>query len=139
MSFKERIEEKIVKSRDALEEVEDNLPETFEEFKKLGLIKDGIYKKIEFAIQNIIDICAILVKELKLGVPESEEEILLKLENILEKETINKIVELKGFRNILVHRYGYIDDEIAFEDIKEGLEDFEKIFEKIEKVIETQV
>ena len=82
---------------------------------------------------------SILVKELKLGVPESEEEILLKLENILEKETINKIVELKGFRNILVHRYGYIDDEIAFEDIKEGLEDFEKIFEKIEKVIETKV
>ncbi|HIE41548.1 MAG TPA: DUF86 domain-containing protein [Candidatus Aenigmarchaeota archaeon] len=135
MNFKERIEEKIAKSMEAIEEVEENLPENFDEFRKLGLIKDGIYKKIEFVIQNIIDICAILVKELKLGVPENEEEILFKLEDIFNKKTINKIIELKGFRNILVHRYGQIDDKIAFEDIIEGLEDFENIFEKIETVI----
>ena len=135
MDFRIRIEEKLVQSREALEEVEDNLPETLEEFQELGLIKEGIYKKIEFVIQNIIDICAILVRELKLGVPEDDLDILQKLSKILGEENINKIIELRGFRNFLVHRYGSINDEIAFEDIKEGLEDFEKIFEKIEKVV----
>lgn len=135
MDFKTRIEEKLVQSREDLEEVEENLPKMLEEFQELGIVKDGIYKKIEFVIQNIIDICAILVKELKLGVPEDDLDILQKLNKVLGEETINKIVELRGFRNFLVHKYGTIDDKIAFEDIKEGLEDFEKIFDKIERVL----
>ena len=31
---------------------------------------------------------------------------------------------MKGFRNILVHKYGEIDDRKAYQDIKNGLEDF---------------
>ncbi len=85
-----------------------------------------------------MDICAILVKEFKLGIPEDDFDILQKLDKTFDKKTINKIIELRGFRNFLVHRYGNIDDEIAFEDIETGMEDFEKIFNEIEKVIKTQ-
>ncbi len=35
-----------------------------------------------------------------------------------------KIKDLKGFQNFLVHRYGKIDDELAFKDINQGLPDF---------------
>ncbi|MCK4730333.1 MAG: DUF86 domain-containing protein [Candidatus Aenigmarchaeota archaeon] len=138
MELKTRIEEKLVRSREALEEIDENLPEKFEEFQELGLVKDGIYKKTEFIIQNILDICAILVKKLKLGIPEDDFDILQKLNKTFDKKTINKIIELRGFRNFLVHRYGNIDDEIAFEDIETGIKDFEKIFDEIEKVIKTQ-
>lgn len=33
--------------------VQDALPENAEEFHNIGLIKDGIYKRIEFAIENV--------------------------------------------------------------------------------------
>jgi len=42
---------------------------------------------------------------------------------------------MKGFRNILVHRYGRINDEIAYTIIKEHLQDFYKFIETIEKSI----
>ena len=42
---------------------------------------------------------------------------------------------MKRFRNILVHKYGKINDSIAFETISDGLKDFEMIINEIEKVI----
>ena len=47
-----------------------------EDFASLGLIKDGMYKRIEFCIQNVFDICAILDTDLRLGIPHSDEDIL---------------------------------------------------------------
>ena len=32
---------------------------------------------------------------------------------------------MKGFRNILVHKYGVVDDELVFEMLKEKLSDFD--------------
>ena len=35
-----------------------------------------------------------------------------------------KIKSMKGFRNILVHRYGEIDDDLDYEEIKKWVEKF---------------
>jgi uncharacterized protein YutE (UPF0331/DUF86 family) len=50
--------------------VEENLPQSFDEFSRLGLVKDGIYRRMEFVIENIIDICSIINSDLRLSVPE---------------------------------------------------------------------
>jgi len=42
---------------------------------------------------------------------------------------------MKSFRNILAHKYGEINDEQAFESIKEGLKDFEIFINEIEKFL----
>lgn len=44
---------------------------------------------------------------------------------------------MKGFRNILVHRYGEIYNELAFEAIKNGLSAFETFLyiKKVPQVI----
>lgn len=106
--------------------VKKNLPEKIEDFINLGLIKDGIYKRIEASIQEILSICSIINTDLKLGVPPNRDEILKTLiDNNIISEKMGQIVkELKGFQNFLVYRYGKIQDEIAFEDIKKGLLDF---------------
>jgi hypothetical protein len=41
---------KLKDMRDSLEKVKTHLPKTLEEFLDLGLVKDGIYKKVEFMI-----------------------------------------------------------------------------------------
>ncbi len=113
--------------------VKENLPEKIEDFINLGLIKDGIYKRIEASIQEILSICSIINTDLKLGVPPNRDEILKTLieKNIISEKMGQTVKELKGFRNFLVYRYGKIQDEIAFEDIKKGLLDFKYFNDEI--------
>ncbi len=47
------IQQKLREISDNLELISENLPVEVEEFKELGLVKDGIYKRLEFSIQNI--------------------------------------------------------------------------------------
>ena len=119
--------------------VKENFPDDLENFKKLGLIKDGIYKRIETSIQEIITICSIINSDLKIGIPSNRDEIISALEEkeIISKELGEKIRQLKGFRNFLVHRYGNIQDDIAYEDIKKGFDDFAHFKDEIMKFLNT--
>ncbi len=123
---KDIIKSKLKSIEEYIDLVKKNLPENIEKFKALGLVKDGIYKKIEVSIQEIISICSIINSDLKLGIPSNRDDIIIALmdNNILSRQMGDKIKELKGFRNFLVHRYGKIDDVIAFKDIRKGLPDF---------------
>lgn len=113
--------------------VNENLPNNIIEFRALGLVKDGIYKRIETSIQEVLSICSIINSDLKLGIPSNRDDIIILLieNNILSSDLGEKVKEMKGFRNFLVHRYGKVDDEVAFKDIKKGLPDFELFSEEI--------
>ncbi len=128
------IKDKIKEIIDSINLVGDNLPEDFEDFVSSRLTKDGLYKNVEFAIENIVDICNIMNSDLDLGTPETEDSIIehLGANKIFSKEIISLIKEMKGFRNILIHKYGEIDDQKAYDNIKEGLKDFEEIIKGIE-------
>jgi uncharacterized protein YutE (UPF0331/DUF86 family) len=134
----ELIRSKLADIEDSVSLVEENLPSRFEEFSKLGLVKDGIYKRMEFAIENIIDICSIINSDLRLSVPESEESFVESLVNfgILTQNLAEKIRRMKGFRNIIVHRYGRIDDILAYKILTENMEDFHEFIESIERLLE---
>ena len=129
---------KINEIEESITLIAENMPEEFDDFENLGLMKDGIYKRIQYAIENILDICAIINSDLKFSSPGEEDEIITTLvkNKVIPRDIGGKIKELKGFRNIIVHRYGKIDDKLAFELIKENLEDFDKIIEIIKKAID---
>jgi len=135
---KEIIRTKMKEIEESIRLVEEHLPDTFEEFAGLGLIKDGIYKRIEFAIENVFDICAIINTDLELGIPSDDKDIIENLvrNEILSEEMGEKLKAMRGFRNIVVHRYGRIDDRIAFEILKENLPDFYAFIRKIEEFLE---
>jgi len=135
--MEKEIRYKLKQIEENLSLIENNLPDNFKEFKQLGLVKDGIYKRIENAIEDMIDICGIINSELKLGIPTEDEDL---IDNVFKKKIISKnlylkIKEMKGFRNILVHRYGDLDDKLAFENIKSGLDDFELFIKEIESFL----
>jgi len=48
----------------------------------------------------------------------------------------DKIHAMRGFRNIVVHRYGAIDDALAFHLLEENIGDFLRVAEEIEKILE---
>ncbi len=135
---KDIIRTKMKEIEESIRLVKDHLPETFEEFSDLGLIKDGIYKRVEFSIENVFDICAIINTDLELGVPHDDEDIVTNLvkDKILSEEMKDKLKWMRGFRNIVVHRYGRIDDRLAFEILKNNLQDFYVFVGKMVEVLE---
>ena len=117
--------------------VHEHLPSTADKFRNLGLIKDGIYKRIEFAVEDVFDICAIINTDLALGVPGEDDDILEHLVNndIISKALHRKILGMKGFRNIVVHRYGTIDDALAFRLLTENIGDFAEFLDEVDGIL----
>jgi uncharacterized protein YutE (UPF0331/DUF86 family) len=125
---------KIMEIRECVNLVMENLPDSLDEFLQLGLIKDGIYKRMEFAIEDVFDICAILNTDLTLGIPEGDDDILDHLAGagVITPQILGKIRHMRGFRNIVVHRYGKIDDRLVYTLLNEHLGDFSEFIEEIE-------
>ena len=136
----EIIRTKIREIKESIRLVEEHLPDSFEDFSSMGLVKDGMYKRIEFAVETVFDICAIINTDLELGIPSDDEDIVENLvkNDILSEEMRTKLKAMKGFRNILVHRYGKIDDKLAFNLLKENLRDFYVFIKRIEVFLENE-
>ncbi len=124
---------KITEIDESLKIVKDNLPDEVEEFVTLGIVKDGIYKRLEYAIEDVFDICHVINADLSLGIPSSEEDVIENLRNrgIIDSDISDKLMAMRKFRNIVVHRYGKIDDRIAFSLLENELGDFELFNERI--------
>ena len=48
---KDIIKNKIIEIQESLVLIRNNIPDSFNKFQHLGLIKDGIYKRLEFSIE----------------------------------------------------------------------------------------
>ncbi len=127
---KERVISKIDEMTQFIKELETISPETFEEYSGHVEIKRGCERLLQIIIECVIDISMLLVKELKLGLPKGEEDVFDKLykKGVISKEMKEILRKMKGFRNILVHRYAEINDEIVFEKL--GMIDDFKKFQK---------
>jgi len=84
-----------------------------------------------------VDIFSIIYSSLNLGVPSSIDEIFVSLakKKVFSKKIIDLVQEMKGLRNILVHKYGQIDDERIFNLLRERLDDFEKVINAVEEYL----
>jgi uncharacterized protein YutE (UPF0331/DUF86 family) len=120
-----------------IELIQQHLPSSFKAFQELGLLKDGIYKRVEYSAELLLDICAIINSDLQLGIPNDEGDILTNLEKkgIISSELLETIRGIKSFRNIVVHKYGTIDDEIAFSLLDKRLDDFHLFTSTIKEII----
>jgi uncharacterized protein YutE (UPF0331/DUF86 family) len=132
------IKSKLMEIRESMDSIVEHIPHDQKEFISLGLIKDGIYKRLEYSIENVFDICAIINSDLSLGIPEEDESIIENLiqAKVLSEEWMGKLKGMKSFRNIMVHRYGRIDDRIAFGIMKERMGDFDLFIEEVEGYID---
>ena len=66
--------------------------------------------------------------------PSNEENI---LDLLIEKlDNIEKVKDMKRFRNIIVHKYGEINNQLVFRYATEKLEDFDAFIFDIRKIIQ---
>lgn len=133
---KERVLLKIDELDGYLEEIEKIRPKDFEEYKNIIEKKRSCERLLQISIETVIDICNVVVSDLKLGIPYDEDSLFEKLKDrkVISAELTNILKDMKGFRNVLVHKYGDVDDERVFENL-DSLGDIDKFKEEILKFI----
>jgi uncharacterized protein YutE (UPF0331/DUF86 family) len=118
-------------------ELQGMLPERDEYLQDL-ISRRACEKTIEVAIESLVDVSAMIVSAEKLGLPTSEEGIfdILVFNKIMPKECGEKLKDLKGFRNVLVHRYAHVADDIVHYNLINHLDDFYEFKSVIESYLE---
>ena len=101
------------------EEYEGNI-ENLYNYKKL----DPIVLNLQRACEATTDIAMYIVSTRKLGIPQTKKEAFKKLEEnkIISSEMSKNMQNMIGFRNIAVHDYKQIDEEILQEVIEKHLD-----------------
>lgn len=81
---------------------------------------------LQIAVEAVLDVCGLLVAGLRLGLPGEEDDLFDKLEaaSVLSPAMADTLRRMKGCRNILVHEYGHVSDDVVFDTISSKLGDF---------------
>nr|WP_255452921.1 MULTISPECIES: HepT-like ribonuclease domain-containing protein [unclassified Thermococcus] len=110
--------------------IKEAMPDSLEEFKLMGLAKDGIYKRLEFAIQALLEGLSELGRKREI-IALSYSDLIRSLEEkgILPKETAEKAEFLAQLREVLIYDYDLMNDEIAFRNMEEYIEYVKELLE----------
>lgn len=102
------------------EEYEDD-PKHLQDYRRL----DGIVLNLQRACEIVIDMAMYVVSTRKLGIPQTKKEAfeLLERNDLISSEMSRKMKGMIGFRNIAVHDYKEIDEEILEDVIENHLSD----------------
>jgi len=125
MLDKDRILAKLDELDSYLKELAEISPKSMGEYKTIEK-KRACERLLHIAVECVIDVCGIIVTNKRLGLPGSEEDLFRKLEEgkVISSDLAGKLRLMRGFRNIIVHRYGSVDDELVFEVLRKGPADF---------------
>jgi len=104
----------------------------FKEYQEIEK-KRSCERLLQLSIEAVIDICKLFVSGMRLGLPAEENDLFDKMQKkkLLSKEMAMTLKEMKGFRNILVHEYAAVNDELVFKAIKTKLKDFREFKKEI--------
>lgn len=113
------------------------MPASFAQFKKIEK-KRACERLMQVSIECVIDVCALIVSGLRLGLPSEEDDLFERLEEaeVISSDMKEILKKMKGFRNLLVHEYGRVDDEIVYDMVKNRLRDFIDFKKEITKVLD---
>lgn len=125
---KERILSKLAELDGYLKELEVVSPKSYRAYETSIEKKRACERLLHISIECVMDICSIMASELKLGLPSTQEDLFSKLESshIISREVMRTLKKMRSFRNIIVHRYGVVDDELVYGILKNNVGDFSK-------------
>jgi uncharacterized protein YutE (UPF0331/DUF86 family) len=106
---------------------------TFFEFQSNTMMRYATERILQICVEIVIDIGMRIVAIEKQLVAENASDMLSFLEKsgiIPDKHPFHKMVK---FRNLVVHRYEYVDAEILYGIIKKNLSEFEQFADFIKK------
>ncbi|MCX8188622.1 MAG: DUF86 domain-containing protein [Nitrososphaeria archaeon] len=133
---KEYIESRVREINDAIKFLKEITSKNFSElteYEKLA-IRYLIIQLVEAASSICLHTLLNLFNEKPEGFPECF--IRLGSKNLISKELATKLSLAARLRNLIVHRYWVIKDEIVYESVKSGLKDFEDFTLSVRHILE---
>ena len=127
MLDRDRILAKLDELDGHLSELRQIVPESYARYVESVEKRRACERLLQISIECVIDTCALFVSGLRLGLPAEEDDLIEKLEQagLISAEMAKMLRTMKGFRNILVHEYGRVDNAIVFSMAAKRLEDFD--------------
>lgn len=134
----ERIKDKLSELLIYISELKEDIPDEEDEYIEERRTRRACERTFQLACDNILDICNLIIAGKGLGLPKDNRDAILKLADnkIIPKKLSERLEDMVGFRNLLVHRYGKVDDSRAYHYLKEEIDDLYEFAEAIEKLIE---
>lgn len=131
MLDRQRIITKIDELDGYLAELREVMPDDLKQYGRIEK-KRSCERLLQLCIECVIDICRIIVSGMRLGLPSDENDLFVKLQKkrVVTRSMGDILRGMRGFRNILVHEYASVDDEVVFTFVKKRLGDFEN-FKKL--------
>jgi uncharacterized protein YutE (UPF0331/DUF86 family) len=135
---RERILSRLDELQGYLRELRSIQPSDLEEFRRIEK-RRACERLLQISIETVVDVCHLLVSGLRLGLPGEEDDLFSKLEEagLLSPGFVETLRRMKGFRNILVHEYGRIDERIVYDMATTRLGDFEAFRREVLKALQS--
>ena len=133
MVDRDRILAKLDELHGYLGELRQIVPESYARYVESVEKRRACERLLQIAIECVIDVCALFVSGLRLGLPAEEDDLIDKLEEagLISSDMARVLKRMRGFRNILVHEYGRVDNALVFAMATRHLEDFSSFEQEI--------
>jgi uncharacterized protein YutE (UPF0331/DUF86 family) len=127
MVDKELLSRKVSRLRSYIEVLKGAEDINWEKYQSDLRVKAFVERYLHLAIEEVIDIANHLVSFYRWREPTGYRDLftILKEHGITDEEHLPAFQNMASFRNMLVHRYETIDDELVFGIFKKRLDDFE--------------
>lgn len=115
--------DKIVEIEGYLDVLEKFLPEDFDEYIGDEKTKAACERYFEKIAEAVIDLVFLVIKEEGFRSPDNDRDAMkvLSENSIISLELSDRLSDAKSMRNIIIHEYGYIDDKLVFDSMKNEL------------------
>ena len=123
-----RYKEKISYILECINEIEEVLPHPE------GIVLKGVYYNLSSAIESTMDMIAMLCKDLGI-MPKGDYENIksLRAKGKINENLADRLAKCNGLRNVLVHQYNGIDDELVITSIIQVHSDLKAFNEVVEE------
>lgn len=116
----ERIKDKLSELKVYIMELDEDIPEDEEEYLEERVPRRACERTFQLACEDVIDICNLIIAGKALGLPRDNRDSIKKLSDnkIIPEKLSARLEDMVSFRNLLVHRYGKVDDSRAYHYLK---------------------
>jgi uncharacterized protein YutE (UPF0331/DUF86 family) len=125
----EQVQAKLLHLAEAIAKLRAMPQGSLDEFRADDRNVDAALRRLQIAIQVLIDVGGHVVSRLGLGAPDSSHDILERLERIgrVPPGSAVRFGRMFAFRNRIVHLYDRVDDEYVYEIVTRHLDDLDAL------------
>jgi uncharacterized protein YutE (UPF0331/DUF86 family) len=133
----ERIRDKLDELGGYLSELEEDLPSSEEEYLENRVKRRACERTFQLACEDLVDVCNLIISEKKFQLPKDTRDSIKRMEEarIIPGVLSSKLQDMIGFRNLLIHKYGKVNDSRAYNYFEHEVADLYEFIRSVESFL----